>query len=63
MSQATTKKAQHRRKVKYPNIGVDAAALDVTRQHLWEVLQGNRPSRSLLRRYRALKKETPGGGR
>jgi len=57
MSRATANKAQGQRKVKYPNIGMEAELLGVTRQHLWEVLQGNRTSRSLRRRYRALKKE------
>lgn len=53
-------KTQSKRQVKYPNIGAEAAALGVTRQHLWEVLENNRPSKSLLKRYKALKK---GAGR
>ena len=42
-------------RVKYPGIVADAAALGTTRQHLWEVLQGNRVSKRLMHRYTALK--------
>ena len=37
-------------------ICADAAALGITRDHLRLVLQAKRPSRSLLRRYRQLKR-------
>lgn len=44
-------------RVKYTGIVADAAALGVHRIHLYLVLSGKRESRSLLRRYQALKKE------
>ena len=40
----------------HQGIVADAKALDVHRIHLWLVLTGRRQSRSLVRRYRALKK-------
>jgi hypothetical protein len=56
MSRVTsTTKPRKTDRVKYPGIVADAAALGTTRQHLWEVLQGNRVSKRLLDRYTALK--------
>jgi hypothetical protein len=40
---------------RFPTIGRDAAALGVTRWHLWKVLTGERQSAALSRRYRDLK--------
>ena len=41
---------------KYPGIVRDATGLGVTRVHLWLVLEGQRESLLLKRRYAALKK-------
>ena len=43
-------------KSRYVGIKADARRLGVTRQHLYYVLEGKRPSRSLLRRYQALQR-------
>ena len=43
-------------RVKYAGIMADAASLGVHRIHLYLVLSGRRESRSLLRRYRQLKR-------
>ena len=45
------------RPTRYPRIGQHAQALGVSRTHLWCVLKGERQSRSLTARYRALVKE------
>ena len=42
-----------KRRVRIAGIGAMAAALGVTRQHLWLVLTGQRESRRLLAQYRA----------
>lgn len=56
MLQATGRKIKGKRgKNKYVGIVSDAAALGVERTHLFRVLNGERNSRSLMRRYRALK--------
>lgn len=44
--------------VEFPGIVEDAKALGVDRAHLWRVLTGERPSVSLLARYRDLKART-----
>ena len=44
-----------KRKVKFPTIGEDAAALGCSRQHLWFVLTGVRKSRRLMAAYKNLK--------
>lgn len=44
-------------RVKYVGIVADAKKLGVRREHLWLVLDGQRQSRSLLARYRALQQE------
>jgi hypothetical protein len=48
----------HRRskrgKTRFPGIVWQASALGVTRHHLYQVLTGTRPSRSLIRRYEEL---------
>jgi len=41
----------------HQGIVADAKALDVHRIHLWLVLTGRRQSRSLIKRYRALRAE------
>ena len=46
------KVTRRRGATRFPRIGEAAAALGVDRTHLWRVLTGRRPSRSLLRRYR-----------
>jgi hypothetical protein len=57
MLRATPKKAnRNRRRVKYVGIVSDAAALAVSREHLWQVLSGRRESKSLLARYSTLKR-------
>lgn len=43
-------------RVRFPGIVSDAAALGVSRIHLYLVLTGERRSRSLLTRYKALKR-------
>lgn len=56
MYRVTSKKMHPaKRKVKFPTIGEDAAALGCSRQHLWFVLNGIRISKSLSARYRKLK--------
>ena len=47
---------QKARRVKYRGIVADAEALNVSRIHLWFVLEGRRESELLLKRYRELKK-------
>jgi hypothetical protein len=42
---------------KYVGITTDARTLGVERSHLWRVLIGERQSKSLLARYRALKQK------
>ena len=49
------------REVKYPGIMRDARELGVSRTQLWYVLEGERESKSLLRRYRALKAQQAQG--
>lgn len=49
-------KKRYCREKKFPGIVADAAELGVTRQHLYEVLIGNRRSSLLLDKYRKLKK-------
>lgn len=44
---------------KFHNIVADAARLGCSRIHLYLVLNGNRTSHSLLRRYNSLKLQTP----
>ena len=44
-----------KRQVKFPGLLNAALALGVHRNHLYLVLSGQRTSKSLLRRYRALK--------
>ena len=46
---------QGKRKWVFRGITEDAEELGVSRQHLWFVLTGKRESKSLSRRYRALK--------
>ena len=46
-------------KRKFWGICADAKTLGVTREHLWYVLTGRRRSRSLLLRYRGLKRGLP----
>jgi len=53
MLRATKRKSKER----FRGICADALKLGVDRVHLWRVLKGQRPSASLLRRYRQLKKE------
>jgi hypothetical protein len=53
----TCKRAGRKKgKVKFPGLCADAASLFVTPSHLWLVLVSRRSSKSLLRRYRVLKK-------
>jgi hypothetical protein len=54
MLRATSQESK-KRTVRFPGIVADAKALGVTRQTLWRVLTGEWQSRSLLRRYEALK--------
>jgi len=42
-------------RIKHPGLIADAEALNVTYQHLFKVLEGQRESKSLLARYKALK--------
>jgi len=46
-----------KRKIKFKGICKDAETLGVTRMHLFKVLNGNRESQPLLKRYEALKKQ------
>lgn len=55
MTRATNKPKKARRQVRFPGIITDAETLGVTRQHLFAVLIGSRPSQKLTDRYRALK--------
>ncbi len=43
-------------RVRFKNICADAATLGVNRIHLYLVLSGQRESRRLMKRYRALKR-------
>ena len=51
---------KHVRRIRFPGIMQDAAALKVHRIHLYRVLTGDRVSKSLTTRYQALKR---GGAR
>jgi hypothetical protein len=53
MMRATTK-----RRWKFRGICADAVALGVNRSHLYRVLSRERPGKSLLARYHALKGQT-----
>lgn len=59
MLRVTTRQAKRKRAArgptKYVGILSDAAALGVSREHLWQVLERKRESRSLVRRYQELK--------
>ena len=44
------------RQVRFPGITKDAQRLGVRREHLWMVLNGDRKSASLLKRYQKLKR-------
>jgi hypothetical protein len=55
MLQATRRKVQPKRGIRFRGIVSDAIALGVERTHLYRVLTGERPSVSLMRRYRDLK--------
>ena len=58
MSRVTSRKTSRRDpRVKYPGIVQVAADMGVTRQHLFEVLEGNRISPSLKAAYYAAQKE------
>ena len=46
-----------KRAPKIRGLCADAEELGVTRMHLWAVLKGKRESRSLTRRYKALKQQ------
>lgn len=48
--------AQHKKKRRFAGIQRHAEALGVHRGHLWAVLAGKRESRSLLKRYEALRR-------
>ena len=48
---------------RFPGIVGDAATLGVEKSHLYRVLTGARESRSLLARYKALKKEQKAAAR
>jgi len=50
-------KPSRKRNPAIKGITLDAEALGVTRTHLYLVLTGNRESKPLLKRYRALKRE------
>jgi hypothetical protein len=52
MLRVTRKKSEPKRRTKYPGICRAAFTLGVSREHLWRVLEGDRESRSLMRRYR-----------
>ena len=52
---SSQKRVRSNTRVRFPNIVEDAAMLDVERTHLYRVLTGARPSKSLLARYRQLK--------
>ena len=54
MLHASTTKST-RKRVRFYGICAAAKALEVERTHLYRVLTGERPSKSLLSRYRALK--------
>lgn len=43
-----------RGETKFPAITRHSESLDVTREHLWQVLTGRRQSKSLLSRYKTL---------
>lgn len=49
------KKSESKRLVQFVGICADARFLGVTREHLYRVLTGQRASKSLLKRYQALK--------
>ena len=55
-----------KRKIKYPGIVKDAELLGISRKQLFCVLEGERPSKSLTRRYHELKarqEEEKGGSK
>lgn len=60
-TQAMTKRSQtvipiSDRRIRFHRIVADAQTLGVSRVHLWQVLTGRRQSKTLLARYRALKR-------
>jgi hypothetical protein len=57
MLRATKTKSQQKRRTRFPGICTDAELLGVSREHLYRVLTGERESKSLLERYRALAKK------
>lgn len=54
LRQAQKARDKKRGPVKYPRISSDAKALGVSRGHLWQVLEGRRLSKPLLKRFRLL---------
>ena len=54
-SKATNGPKKHKRRVRFPGLCTDAEDLGVHRNHLYMVLAGLWQSRSLLKRYTALK--------
>lgn len=56
MAERTKKQHPRSKAPKYPNITADAAALGVSRNHLFLVLEGRRPSRRLMGAYLKLQK-------
>ncbi len=65
MSTTKTKRNQKKPhpKVRFPGITEDAAALGVTRPHLWMVLTGARVSKRLTTRYREHSAKKKGGAK
>jgi hypothetical protein len=59
MLRVPPKKGEPKRQVRFVGICADAARLGVTREHLYRVLIGERTSKSLLKRYYALKDKPP----
>jgi hypothetical protein len=54
---AGRKREPHRGATRFPGICADAAALSISRQHLFQVLTGRRTSDGLRSRYDALRAE------
>lgn len=54
MKQSTNKPHPRSLPPKFPGITADARTLNVSRDHLYKVLDGKRTSARLLKRYRAL---------
>ncbi len=50
-------------RIRYYGIVRHARQLGVSQPHLWMVLTGKRPSRSLMARYRELVRQAPGSNR